>query len=52
MTHIAAADGQSSSNQSFSAWKSWALQVADDLDPTSALLESFQNNEKNVDASP
>ena len=50
VTHIAAAGGQSSNNQTFSDWKSWALQVADDLDPTSALLESFQNFEKNADA--
>lgn len=49
VTHIAAAGGQSSNNQTFSDWKSWALQVADDLDPTSALLESFQNFEKNAD---
>lgn len=50
VTHIAAAEGHSSSNQSFNAWKSWALQVADDLDPTSALLESFQKIEKITDA--
>lgn len=50
VTHITAASGQSSNNQTFSDWKSWALQVADDLDPTSALLESFQNIEKNADA--
>ena len=50
VTHIATAGGQSSNNQTFSAWKSWALQVADDLDPTSALLESFENIEKNADA--
>lgn len=52
VTHIAATGGQSSNNQAFNAWKGWALQVADDLDPTSALLESFQKIEKSSDVSP
>lgn len=36
----------------FNALHCWALQVADDLDPTSALLESFQNIENSSDVSP